>query len=639
MATDIKTTSADTELAFVAATLPDPYLVAFNDLDTDNPKNWPTRRKWAVTNVLSVTGFNRILVSTVMAPALSIIAKDLSMTPTQSVMALSIYLLATAFGPLVIGPLSEVYGRKNILHVSNIWFLVWNVAWPVIGGFMTDRVSWRWMFWSTSLFQVAMAALSFTTFKETYAPAILKQRAKKLRKETGEPYHTYEERSQEGMSVRKVLNQAMTRPLRLLIFHPIIQLTAIISAIGYGLLYIVLTSFAELWTHRYGHSVEISGLHYISCALGELIGSQLGAPLMDYFFRRMERRSVQHYPEHRVPLMLMFAFVAPIGFIIYGWCAQFKVHWIWVDVAMCITMFGMQISAMPLQAYMMDSYPDHTSSAIAAQQFPRSLAAFLFPLFTPKMYAALGYGWGNSAMALAELGLGVAAPSTRMASTQESLASKDDGLKIIHAGLYRTGTMSMTEAYRILGYNPHHARDNLYTIPWELVENAAEATWPHITSLSNYSYRGPDGKPIPRPPFTREDWQSLWGEYDVVTDIASTFTLELMKAYPNAKIVVVQRKFGSWWPSFKSELLQSLLDVNFIQGFIIRHIMRLRAVDAMIKIHTGFFGVNEFSMAAIEPRAGDVYEEYYSKVREAAGGRYLEYHLGDGWEPLLSALQ
>lgn len=43
-------------------------------------------------------------------------------------MALSIYLLATAFGPLVIGPLSEVYGRKPILHAANIWFLVWNIV-------------------------------------------------------------------------------------------------------------------------------------------------------------------------------------------------------------------------------------------------------------------------------------------------------------------------------------------------------------------------------------------------------------------------------------------------------------------------------------------------------------------------------
>lgn len=228
--------------------------------------------------------------------------------------------------------------------------------------------------------------------------------------------------------------------------------------------------------------------------------------------------------------------------------------------------------------------------------------------------------------------------STKMASTQEPLASKDDGLKIIHAGLYRTGTMSMTEAYRILGYNPHHARDNLYTIPWPLVENATEATYPHIASLPNYTHKGPDGKPTPRPPFTREDWQALWGEFDVVTDIASTFALELMEAYPDAKVVVVQRNFESWWPSFKSELLQSIFDVNLIQSFIIRHVIRMRALDAMIKIHTGFFGVSEFSMAAIEPRARDVYEEYYSKVREAAGGRYLEYHLGDGWEPLCKFL-
>jgi hypothetical protein len=77
---------------------------------------------------------------------------------------------------------------------------------------------------------------------------------------------------------------------------------------------------------------------------------------------------------------------------------------------MFITMTGMQFSGMPLQAYMIDSYPDHTSSAIAAEQFPRSLAAFLFPLFTPQMYAALGYGWGNSTLAFAQLALGIAAP-------------------------------------------------------------------------------------------------------------------------------------------------------------------------------------------------------------------------------------
>lgn len=63
-----------------------------------------------------------------MAPALTTIAIELHMSHIESIMALSIYLLATAFGPLVIGPLSEVYGREKILHVSNVWFVVWNIV-------------------------------------------------------------------------------------------------------------------------------------------------------------------------------------------------------------------------------------------------------------------------------------------------------------------------------------------------------------------------------------------------------------------------------------------------------------------------------------------------------------------------------
>jgi MFS family permease len=51
-----------------------------------------------------------------MAPAIDAIAVDLNMSKTESTMALSVYLLATAFAPLVIGPLSEVYGRKSIFH-------------------------------------------------------------------------------------------------------------------------------------------------------------------------------------------------------------------------------------------------------------------------------------------------------------------------------------------------------------------------------------------------------------------------------------------------------------------------------------------------------------------------------------------
>ncbi len=61
-------------------------------------------------------------------------------------------------------------------------------------------------------------------------------------------------------------------------------------------------------------------------------------------------------------------------------------------------------------AYVIDAYPDHTSSALAASQFIKSLTAFLFPLFAPSMYEALGYGWSNTLLALVGLVISISLP-------------------------------------------------------------------------------------------------------------------------------------------------------------------------------------------------------------------------------------
>ncbi|KAI1377607.1 caffeine resistance protein [Hypoxylon crocopeplum] len=446
----------------------DPFLVAFDQpYDAENPLDWPTGRKWMVTDVLSATGFIRIMVSTIMAPALSTIAGELNMNSTESAMSLSIYLLATAFGPLVIGPLSEIYGRRVILHASNVWFLVWNVVcgfattkgtliaarflagfgasaiyalaggvlgdiWrpeqrgrslgvyllipllgaavgPIIGGFMAARTTWRWMFWSTSIFQAVMIIVSFFSFDESYGALILRQRAKRLREEThNDQYYTQSERLDASRSTTAVLTRTLTRPLRLLMFHPIIQISALLSGFNYGILYIVLSTFSELWIFQYQQSVEISGLHYIACSLGELAASQLGGPLMDYYYKRRQGRNIT--PESRIPLMLPGTIVGWLGALMYGWTAEYRLHWLVVDVGVFIMLFGMQLSGLPITAYVIDSYGDHTSSAMAAIQFLKSLMAFLFPLFAPSMYQALGYGWSNSILALVGLVLTIPLP-------------------------------------------------------------------------------------------------------------------------------------------------------------------------------------------------------------------------------------
>jgi hypothetical protein len=52
-----------------------------------------------------------------------------------------------------------------------------------------------------------------------------------------------------------------------------------------------------------------------------------------------------------------------------------------------------------IQAYNIDAYTIFAASALAANTVVRSVMASVLPLAAPKMYKALGYGWGNSLLA------------------------------------------------------------------------------------------------------------------------------------------------------------------------------------------------------------------------------------------------
>lgn len=67
--------------------------------------------------------------SSIIAPALVTIAKDFEIaTKVEQQLVLSIMVLAYAVGPLLFGPLSEVYGRVPVLLFSNTMYLVFTIA-------------------------------------------------------------------------------------------------------------------------------------------------------------------------------------------------------------------------------------------------------------------------------------------------------------------------------------------------------------------------------------------------------------------------------------------------------------------------------------------------------------------------------
>lgn len=246
-------------------------------------------------------------------------------------------------------------------------------------------------------------------FKEPFAAIILARKAKALRKSGGHGLYAEHERSTQTLWQK--LKVTLTRPMRLLFTQPTLQVMSIFMAYNFGINYIMFSTFAELWTQRYGQTVSQSGLNYIALAIGNTLAAQVGARVTDRVWAHLKKKAGGvSAPEYRVPMMIPGSLLIPIGLFWYGWAGELRAYWVITDIGVAIFAAGIILGTQSMQAYVLDSFPKYTSSATAASQFLRSITAFAFPIFAPSMYQALGYGWGNSVLGFLSLIIGIPAP-------------------------------------------------------------------------------------------------------------------------------------------------------------------------------------------------------------------------------------
>jgi hypothetical protein len=110
-------------------------------------------------------------------------------------------------------------------------------------------------------------------------------------------------------------------------------------------------------------------------------------------------------PEMRLPACIFFACFIPITFFWYGWSADKRTHWIVPIIGLIPFAFGMIGIYIPIQTYMIDAFSTYAASAVATLTICRSLCGAFLPLAGPKMYAALGLGWGNSVLGFIAISL------------------------------------------------------------------------------------------------------------------------------------------------------------------------------------------------------------------------------------------
>ncbi|CCL99688.1 uncharacterized protein FIBRA_01709 [Fibroporia radiculosa] len=429
--------------------------------DPANPRNWTLGKKWTTVAIISFYTFVTPLASSMMAPGLPQIAEHYNISsPTTQNLTLSVFLLTFAIGPLFFGPLSEMYGRTWVYHITNLLFLAFNfgcaystsvgaligfrvlagfvgsapvtlgggsvadvfsehdrasamavftmgpligpVVGPIAGGFITETIGFKYVFVVIGALCAVAAVCGIPFLQETYAPIIrlrLARRAGDPEKAAQMHPHLLKEHSNNFHR----LWVDMRRPFILLTRSYVCFLLSLYMALMYGIYYLMFTTFPLLFAGVYHFSTGISGLAYIGLGLGFMVATVIGASVADKIYKSLaSKNGGVGKPEMRIPALIFGSLFVPIGLFWYGWSAQAATHWIMPVIGSGIFGFGMMTTYLPIQLYLVDTF-QYAASALAAASVFRSLLGFAFPLFGVQMFAALGYGGGNSLLA----GLGI----------------------------------------------------------------------------------------------------------------------------------------------------------------------------------------------------------------------------------------
>lgn len=186
----------------------------------------------------------------------------------------------------------------------------------------------------------------------------------------------------------------------------------------------------------------------------------------------------------------------------------------------------------------------------------------------------------------------------------------------------RTGTLSMNEALGILGYPACH-----YSSIFANVKDAD--MW---NEAMDYKYKGKGHFEW------KQGFDKLLGQCSAVTDVpAICFWKELIEAYPDAKVLLVERDEEKWLASIGG-LIDGVLNP------VARYVLRFTDPFWFGRINTCGAGwiecwLGSTHAATAKRNSRAVFRAHNANIRKAVPKeRLLVYKLGSGWEPLCKFL-
>jgi multidrug resistance protein len=387
---------------------------------------------------MGLTTFVVTFASSVFSSALRAVAVEFNVSDEVATLGTSLFVVGFALGPLIWGPLSELFGRKwplllayfcfalfqipvavatNIQSIMIFRFFggvfassplgivggamadMWTSAYraaaiagfalatfvgpamgPIVGGFITDSyLGWRWTLYITAIMAFFFFILDVLFLPETYGPILLKAKAKKLRHER-QIWAIHARQEEKEISFKTIITVYLVRPIKMLIFEPMIFLLTLYVSFVYGILYLLFSAFPIAYQEMRGWNDGVGALPFLAVTIGALIG----CIVIVLFIPRYQRKMIEHngpVPEERLIPMMIGGILFPIGLFWFAWTSYPTISWVPQVLAGIPLGAGIVLIFLQVINYLIDAYLMYANSAIAANTFMRSFFGAGFPLF------------------------------------------------------------------------------------------------------------------------------------------------------------------------------------------------------------------------------------------------------------------
>ncbi|PLB46380.1 hypothetical protein P170DRAFT_411610 [Aspergillus steynii IBT 23096] len=198
-------------------------------------------------------------------------------------------------------------------------------------------------------------------------------------------------------------------------------------------------------------------------------------------------------------------------------------------------------------------------------------------------------------------------------------------MRVMALGFSRSGSESLSRALRILGYDHVFHGFEMFTRtptlwrPWTLLGRRKWGTASTVTGSSDLE---------------RSDFDALFGNCEAITDQpGALFAPELIKAYPEAKVILNHRNVDDWYCSFGSV-------IRPLTSGTLWHVLPWFQADLYWQRRFVTEAQEQFFRGSWARHGKWVYEEHNAVIRGMVPReQLLEWTPGDGWEPICRFLE